>query len=375
MRNFTENNNLQAIQVNEERKIIEDLDKLLKNINFYQSDDKVFDSQEHLIVFSNLNHLKAEELNALIETYSQKSFKNHLNFNNSVQKPILEEIFLRLEQKKFSEVSEFLSFYANHSNPYGVFCGAELEAGLAEIVGSFKFDLRNGSNEISTYFNILNFAYHCNLLTHDLASKSHKVILSALSKLSVEDLIKFGLIYSNFHSIDSRFWLTFSCFLKEIEQVTNPFLLFETALLLFFLKVNEPRIQTKIYKRLSHNFSDMILRFIPETGRWKKERICEEREIFIEILQEKRILYETDFNDGFNIDLAIPFKRIAFEFCGPENRVWPAGGFNKRFLMKKDFLTSRKWQLGIIDQLGDLPRELKKEKLKNYLEKFLNTKI
>ena len=345
-------------------KSFEDLSEMLST----KTPDKVIESQTHKNIFSDLSKYTLQDLTSLLNLYQSQSFQNHTIFNYQIQKQIIENVVSRFNIENRSDICIFLNNYI-HNNKYGLYCPDELEKIVLSSIESCEINY-NPQSFVDENYSLLNFAFKCNFLKPSSTLIFSKSLQRYLYSMSPEKFLKFGRIFSHFPNIDSRFWISFSIRLNKIERLKDNGFMHDLVLLCHHLKVNEPRRQTNIFKQLSNDTQEEILFYKPAIAEGSfVDSNNVDVQVLVECLNDRKYFYEINHNDGFNLHVAVPFKRIAFDFTSPDYFIYPSGIYSCDIKVKHDYITKRKWKLKTI-QSQILDKTAKKIEFKHILSEL-----
>ena len=322
----------------------EDLTEML----ITKTPDEVIESQTHKNIFSKLSEYSLDDLSSLLNLYQSQSFKNHTIFNYQVQKQIIENVVLRFNTEKKRDICTFLNSYL-HNNKYGIYCPDDLKEVIVfsiESTSKIHYDPISFTYE---YYILLNFAFKCSFLKPSTSFIFSKSLQKFLFYMAPEYFLKFGSIFSQYSSMDSRFWISFMMRLNEIEKLKESGMMLDLVLLFNYLKVNEPRRQTHIFKNLSLDTQEEILFYKPAVAKGSFVDMNNiDLQVLLELLDNSKDNYIINHNDGFNIHVALPFKRVAFDFISPDYFIYPSGIYSRDIQIKHEYFTKRKWKLQTI---------------------------
>lgn len=320
-----------------------------------------------------INGLSENSLINLMFTYQHRKTQDIDYLMNTFWKSVYECLLYNFDKYNIKYLELILKNYAVSSQMYGNYCDERIIEKVTNILKNYPHpELSNMTSKVQFLTNVFIFAYNLQFLDKNIFEMIHKGLLPQFSNMKIDDLITVSVYYSRLNESPIKFWKKFQSRVKEISngKIENYSKLYNALL---NLKLNSP----EVYNRIIGTFDPKMLE--KAESEWKKYRKSEVKKdyktniqkVAEEVLDEVKMVYEAEYYDEYNIDLAIVEKRIAFELCGPSHYIWPSMKLNGKSAQKINNLQKKGWKVCLIKFVYG-QRDVVSEEIRKNILSFLN---
>lgn len=345
---------------------ISELNALIEVLQLYlESDQKnpgLIKSMQ-ILVFHHIDQISLKSIQVLYELHQSQGVLDRQDMTEIVIEPYIDQISSRFSSLDLLEASEILLNYTQNRKSYGIYTDSKLQEIAVNCMQKLGKTPIKDQRFVQVYINLLEFFYITRNLDQKIAVQAIKDIKSIHTSLKPEYILKFGAYFSPFGIETEIFWNSYTKNLDEVSKLALNSFQQLFCLTMANLRISHPRLQTKIYRRLSEELQDTILNQKPSP--LNKSEASEDRKLLINILKHKKINFMLDLNEGVNIDIAVPSKHIAYKLLEPKDYLWPEGKPNGIVSSESFILSKRHWRVKTISAFNFTTELARKAYLKS----------
>lgn len=319
-------------------------------------------------LFNHIDQLELKNIQFLYAVHQKEGILSKEDMTEIVIKPYLKEIVSRFDCTDMSDMSEILINYVQHCKSYGLYLDNNLKDKVENYLMKFQSNEMKALEIVKIHVNLLEFVHVLGFLNSNIASKATKTLIPYFFLAKPEYFIKLGVFFSQFSLETEKFWSYYKKRIDSISQIASNGFQAPFCLTMASLKITDPRVQTQIYRRISEDLQDLVLNSRANRKKIQKIKKNEDKMLMISILEQKNLDFIIDLDDGPNIDIALPTKRLAYKLLEHEDYIWPEGKPNGIKSLECLILSKKNWNVQII---STLETNTKKDR-KAFLESIIN---